>query len=266
MNSALTRRSFAVAAAGLTQVFAQTTKRTGRALPAPIIGVCSGSFALTDPSPDTLLRAMQSTPLRVVSLGQPHFDPWRTGTSGMTAMRELRSKFADAGVLIRSVSVDIALSRTDAEISRMLAMANVLDVRHVAAEVAFSMLERINELARKHAAVVALRNTPELKTAMEMQSAIHTFGSLGLAPDIGKIEAGASDPIDMLRRSGGRIFEIRFRAGSPKMAETLRKARYEHAAIPLFVDVAKPEEIDRALTFYRESTREKPAEPRRPRE
>lgn len=265
MISAFTRRSFAVTAVGLQTVWAQATNRNNRALPPPILGVCTSSFALAERSPDKLLQAVKSTGLRVVSLAPPHFDPWNATSAGIANMRALRAKFAEAGILIRSVSTEIAASRTDAEISRMLAMANALDIRHVAAEAPVASLARINGLARKHAVIVALRNTPELKSVTEMQNAVQSFGSLGLAPDVFRLETpGSGDPVALLRNMGGRVFEIRFRAGSPKTAETLQDARYRHPAIPVFVDVEQPAAIEKSVAFFRDAIRTRPAAPLQP--
>lgn len=260
MDSAVTRRSFAAALTVLPAMLAQDGKGRKRALPPPILGVCTSSFALQDASPEKLLAALKASGLKVVSLAAPHFSPWKADSGGIAAMRALRTKCADAGVLIRSVSAEIDASRTDSEISRMLALANALDVRHVGAEVPVSILGRVNELARKHGVIVALRNSRELRSVTEMQTAVQSFGSLGLAPDIGRLETeGASDPIDLLHHSGGRVFELRFRAGSPKTAETLSNARYEHPAIPLFIDVNKPEDVSASVAFFREAIRQRPA-------
>lgn len=260
MGSEFTRRAFALTLPAMlaSAAKAQSAKARKRGAAPVILGVCSTSLGLKEPSIDRLIEELKSTKLSVVSLGEPHFHPWTEAPNRIGDMRATRTALGHAGILIRSVSVEIAASRTDAEISRMLAMANALDIRHVAAEVPMAMLGRVNDLARKHGVIVALRNTPELKSVSEMQTAVQSFGSLGLAVDAGKVEASGSDPNDLLRHNASRIFELRFRAGTPKTAEVLQSVRYEHPLIPLLIDAGSKDEVVKSAAFYRESTRNKP--------
>ncbi len=261
----MTRRETIVFLASLSTVAAQEKKAGKSTVPSPILGICSTSFGLNTPAVEPLIEAAAKANMRVLSLGAPHFDPWGATAGSLPGMRTLRTKFSAAGILVRSVSVQITPGRAEAEISRMLAMANALDVRHVTADAPVAMLPTLNELARKHAMVIALRTAGELTSVSEVQTALHTYGNLGIAIDAPQFTAAGADPADLIRGNAVRVFEIRFRPGDARITDLISRVRFQHPNIPMLIDVASPAEIGPALEFFRTAIRQKPPAPPRPR-
>lgn len=259
------RRQFLLSALATSAAAQSDTKKQKAAL-GPVLGVCSAALGLRDASVDKLLEAFKPLNLRVLALGAPHFNPWSGKGSRLDEMREIRSKFADASILVRSVTVDIAPERTDAEIARMLAMANALDVRHVAAELPVAMLGRVNNLARQQGIPVALLNSgrSEIDSVNAFQNATHSFSSLAMAVNLFLLENKGGDPLELLNHNGSRILEVRFRPVGKRTSDALSNIRYRFPNIPMLIDVPDAADIPGSVEFFRAAVQQKlPKQPGR---
>ncbi|MEO5914544.1 MAG: TIM barrel protein [Luteolibacter sp.] len=164
---------------------------------------------------------------------------WRKGVS-MDRVKEFRSKFESAGVLIEIVKVDGLFKMTDDELDYSFALAKALGGRAISSEIshAETELKRVGQFADKHQLMVGYHGHATTKPE-DWEAAFALSKYNGANVDLGHFVAGNNtSPIPFIKQYHERITHVHlkdrklnngpntpFGEGDTPIAEVLRLIR-----------------------------------------
>jgi sugar phosphate isomerase/epimerase len=134
---------------------------------------------------------------------------WRKGVS-MDKVKEFRSKYEDAGVLIEIVKVDNIMKLSDDEIDYSFALAKALGGRAISTEISHEVpdVERLGKFADKHEFMVGYHGHATTKPEhWEAAFAVAKFN--GANVDIGHFVAGNNtSPVPFITKYHDRVTHV----------------------------------------------------------
>jgi sugar phosphate isomerase/epimerase len=163
-------------------------------------------------------------------------------------------RFRDAGIKLAAYNVNYGEDFTDAEIDRSFEMTKALGTNLITAVGPVRTLRRLDPFARTHKIRVALHNEEEIPDIHAFERAIEGMSDqVGFNLDIGHFTSTGGDSIAMLKKHGGRIWDIHlkdqkrnlgpvtpFGKGDSPIAQVLRWIRDTRFAAPVNIEQEAP--------------------------
>jgi sugar phosphate isomerase/epimerase len=195
---------------------------------------------------------------------------WRLGVP-LEYFAAAGQRFRDAGIKLVAYNANTGEDLSDAEIDRLFEMTRALGTDLITAVGPVRTLRRFDPFARSHKLRVAFHNEEEIPNVPAFEAAVEGMSDyIGFNLDIGHFTSTGGDSLAMLKKHGGRIWDIHlkdqkknlgpvvpFGEGDSPIAETLRWIRGTRFAGPINIEQEAPgwdrEAIAKqALEFCRE--------------
>jgi sugar phosphate isomerase/epimerase len=189
----------------------------------------------------------------------------------------VRRKFNHAGIRIYALSHPFRKNHGDEEITRAMEMAKALGTRYLTVSSTVDQAARLNDLAGRHGAIVALHNHAnvkdrnELATPESFERALAGHAHLRLNLDIGHFVAANFDPLDYIRQNHARILCLHVKdrkknlgsnvpmgQGDARIREVLMLLRQNRWEIPALIENEHKggdpmEEVRKSYEFMRQA-------------
>jgi len=163
-------------------------------------------------------------------------------------------RFRDAGITLAAYNVNYSEDFTDAEIDRSFEMAKALGTDLMTAVGPVRTLRRLDPFARSHKMRVAFHNEEQIPNVQAFEGAIEGMSDyIGFNLDIGHFTSTGGDCMAMLKKHGGRIWDIHlkdqkknlgpvvpFGEGDSPMVEVLRWIRDTRFTAPINIEQEAP--------------------------
>lgn len=200
---------------------------------------------------------------------------WRLSTPA-TRHETIRAKFQAAGISIFAYRVDYDHSFTDDEIEVMFNQAKALGVGTIASMTGLSTARRLAPFAEKHAMMVALHNSADVKNAdaiatpQGFRTALAISKNFRLNLDIGNFTAANFEAVAFIQENHSNISHLqikdrtrngggneRFGEGDTPISGVLALLKEKQFPIPAFVEYeyiglgSPQEEVRKSLAFVR---------------
>ena len=233
-----------------------------------INGVMIGaqSYSFRDRSLDEALKAYQEVGLAYAELWQGHLEPprtapeedrkkWRTSPDTLKQMKDVRAKFAKAGVKIYAFNYSFRPQNTDEEIAMGMQMAKALGTKYITASGKVSQSKRVNDIAAKHGIIVAMhghdntKDPEEFSTAETFAKAMAGNPNIKINLDIGHFTAANGDPVEYLKQQHANVITLHikdrkkdhganvpFGEGDTPIKEVLQMLKTNKWAIPANIE------------------------------
>jgi sugar phosphate isomerase/epimerase len=138
---------------------------------------------------------------------------WRLETS-LDHFRDIRKKFASAGISIYAYNYSPNPSYTDAEIERGFEMTRALGAEIITASTTLDVAKRIKPFAEKHKMVVSMHGHSNVTDPNEFATPASFAAAMALSPlfkinlDIGHFTAANFDALAYIREQHGNITNL----------------------------------------------------------
>jgi sugar phosphate isomerase/epimerase len=224
------------------------------------------TYSLRDRPVDEAIKALSQIGISYVELWQGHIEPpketppeevkkWRTAPETLAQVKELRKKFAQAGIRVYALNYSFKKSHTDDEVLHGMAMAKALGTKYITASSTVDQAKRLNDLARKADVYVAMHNHSNLKdpneyaTPESFANAVEGNPNIMINLDIGHFVAANFDPVDYLQKHNDKIVTLHikdrkknqgdnvpFGEGDTPIKEVLQLLRTRRWGIPAMIE------------------------------
>ena len=178
---------------------------------------------------------------------------WRLGVP-MENFSAAGQRFIDAGVKLVAYNVNFSQDFSDAEIDRSFEMTKALGADLITAVGPTQTLRRLDPFARSHKMRVAFHNEEQIPNVHTFEAAVEGMSDyIGFNLDIGHFASTGGDSMAMLKKHGGRIWDIHlkdqkknlgpvvlFGEGDSPIAEVLRWARDTRFGAPINIEQEAP--------------------------
>jgi sugar phosphate isomerase/epimerase len=257
------RRDFTRMAIGAAAVFPLIAKPDSK-----IKGVRIGAqtYSFRDRSLDEALKALSDIGISYVELWQGHIEPpketspeemkkWRTAPETLTQLKEVRKKFAQAGIRIYALNYSFRVSHSDEEVLHGMEMAKTLGTKYITASSTVDQAKRLNDLAKRAGVLVAMHNHSNVKdpneyaTPESFEKAMAGNSNIKMNLDIGHFTAANFDAVDYLQRQHDKILTLHikdrkknqganvpFGEGDTPIKQVLRVLRERKSGIPAMIE------------------------------
>jgi sugar phosphate isomerase/epimerase len=257
------RRDFTKMAIGAAAAFPLIGKPDSK-----VKGVLIGAqtYSFRDRSLDETLKALSDIGISYVELWQGHIEPkrgtppeemkkWRTSPETLTQMKDVRKKFAQAGIRIYALNYSFRGSHTDEEVLHGMEMAKALGTKYITASSTVDQAKRLNDLAKRAGVYIAMHNHSNLKdpneyaTPESFEKAVAGNPNIKMNLDIGHFTAANFDPVEYLQKQHANIVTLHikdrkknqganvpFGEGETPIKEVLRVLRDRKWAIPAMIE------------------------------
>ena len=163
-------------------------------------------------------------------------------------------RFREAGISLAAYNVNYGEDFTDAELDRSFEMARALGTDLITAVGPVKTLRRLDPFARTHKIRVAFHNEEEIPDIRAFEQAVEGMSDqVGFNLDIGHFTSTGGDSVAMLKKHGGRVWDIHlkdqkknlgpvvpFGRGDSPIAEVLRWIRDTRFAAPVNIEQEAP--------------------------
>jgi sugar phosphate isomerase/epimerase len=233
-----------------------------------IKGVIVGAqtYSFRDRSLDEAIKALSDIGISYVELWQGHIEPprgtspeemkkWRTAPETLTQLKDVRKKFAEAGIRVYALNYSFRRNHTDEEVLHGMEMAKTLGTKYITASSTVDQATRLNDLARKAGVYVAMHNHSNLKdpneyaTPESFEKAMEGNSNIRMNLDIGHFVAANFDPVDYLQKHHDKILTLHikdrkkdqganvpFGEGETPIKEVLQVLKNRKWAIPAMIE------------------------------
>jgi sugar phosphate isomerase/epimerase len=178
---------------------------------------------------------------------------WRLGVP-MEHFAAAGHLFRDAGIKLIAYNANYGADVTDAEIDRSFEMTKALGTDLITAVGPVRTLRRTGPFARSHRMRVAFHNEDEIPNVQVFEEALEGMSEyVGFNLDIGHFTSTGGDSLAMLKKHGGRIWDIHlkdqkknlgpvvpFGEGDSPIGEVLRWIRDTHFTAPINIEQEAP--------------------------
>jgi sugar phosphate isomerase/epimerase len=229
-----------------------------------IQGIADAGFTSSELHPSQIEPAFLMRPVFPTGPGRPDQSAersyareslrrWRLGVP-MEHFAAAGQHFRDAGIKLVAYNVNYGEDFTDAELDRSFEMAKALGTDLITAVGPVRTLRRLDSFARSHKLRVAFHNEEEIPNLHAFEDAIEGMSDhIGFNLDIGHFTSTGGDSLAMLKKHGGRIWDIHlkdqkknlgpvvaFGEGDSPIAEVLRWIRDTRFAAPVNIEQEAP--------------------------
>jgi sugar phosphate isomerase/epimerase len=178
---------------------------------------------------------------------------WRLGVP-MAHFEAAGQRFRAAGITLVAYNANCGDDITDAEIDRLFEMTRALGTDLITAVGPVRVLRRFDPFARSHKLRVAFHNEEEIPNVAAFEQAVEGMSDhVGFNLDIGHFTSTGGDSMAMLKKHGGRIWDIHlkdqkknlgpvvaFGQGDSPIVEVLRWVRDTRFAAPINIEQEAP--------------------------
>jgi sugar phosphate isomerase/epimerase len=196
------------------------------------------SYSFRDLPVEDAIKAMSSIGISYVELWQGHIEPkkgtspeeikkWRTSPETLTQLKDLRRKFAQAGIRVYALNYSFRKNHTDEEVLHGMAMAKALGTKYITASSTVDQAKRLNDLARTADVLVAMHNHSNVKDANEYATpesfakAMEGNPNIRMNLDIGHFVAANYDPVDYLQKNHDKIVTLHIKDRKKNQGENV---------------------------------------------
>ncbi len=227
-------------------------------------GIADAGFTASELHPSQIEPAFVMQPVFPTGPGRPDRGAERSYARG--ALRQWRlgvpmehftaagQRFRDAGIRLAAYNVNYGEDFSDAEIDRSFEMTKALGTDLITAVGPVRTLRRLDPFARTHKIRVAFHNEEEIPNVPAFEEAVKGMSDyVGFNLDIGHFTSTGGDSLAMLKKHGGRIWDIHlkdqkrnlgpvvlFGKGDSPLAETLRWIRDNRFSAPVNIEQEAP--------------------------
>jgi sugar phosphate isomerase/epimerase len=257
------RRDFAKMALGAAAALPLSAKPDSK-----IKGVRIGaqSYSFRDRSLDEAIQAMSQIGISYTELWQGHIEPkrgtppeeikkWRTSPETLVELKNVRKKFAKAGIRVYALNYSFRKNHSDEEVLHGMEMAKALGTKYLTASSTVDQADRLDELANKAGVYVAMHNHSNVKDANEyatpesFEKAMNDNPNIRMNLDIGHFVAANFDPVDYLQKHHEHIVTLHikdrkknqgpntpFGEGETPIKEVLQLLKTQKWGIPAMIE------------------------------
>jgi sugar phosphate isomerase/epimerase len=230
------------------------------------VRVGAQTYSFRDRSLEEAIKALSEIGISYVELWQGHIEPkketpaeemkkWRIAPETLVQMRDVRKKFAQAGIRVYALNYSFRKSHTDDEVLHGMAMAKALGTKYITASSTVDQAKRLNDLARKADVYVAMHNHANIKdpneyaTPESFASAMEGNSNIMMNLDIGHFVAANFDPVDYLQKHHDKIVTLHikdrkkdqgenvpFGEGDTPIKEVLQVLKTRKSGIPAMIE------------------------------
>jgi sugar phosphate isomerase/epimerase len=229
-----------------------------------IQGIAEAGFTSSELHPSQIEPAFMMRPVFPTGPGKPDRSSersfardslrrWRLGVP-LEHFAIAGQLFREAGITLAAYNVNYGEDFTDAEIDRSFEMTKSLGADLITAVGPVRTLRRLDSFARAHNVRVAFHNEEEIPNIRAFEQAMEGMSShVGFNLDIGHFTSTGGDSMGMLKKHGGRIWDIHlkdqkknlgpvvaFGAGDSPIAEVLRWIRDTRFDAPVNIEQEAP--------------------------
>jgi sugar phosphate isomerase/epimerase len=223
------------------------------------------SYSFRDRSLDQAIEAMSNIGLSFVELYQGHLEPkgaspddlkkWRTAPGTLNDIKEVRKKFAKAGIRVYALNYSFRKNFTDEEVLGGMEIAKALGTKYITASSTVDQAKRLNDLAGRAGVLVAMHNHANLKDPNEFATPESFYKAMEGNPnievnlDIGHFTAANFNPIEFLEKNNAKIRTLHikdrkrdngpnvpFGEGDTKIKEVLQLLKARKWTIPAMIE------------------------------
>ena len=227
-------------------------------------GIADAGFTVSELHPSQIEPAFVMQPVFPTGPGRPDHSAersfarnalrqWRLGVP-MEHFTAAGQRFRDAGIKLAAYNVNYGEDFSDAEIDRCFEMTKALGTDLMTAVGPVRTLRRLDPFARTHKIRVAFHNEEEIPNVASFEEAVKGMsGHVGFNLDIGHFTSTGGDSLAMLKKHGGRIWDIHlkdqkknlgpvvpFGKGDSPLAEVLRWIRDNRFSAPVNIEQEAP--------------------------
>ena len=245
------------------------------------------TYSFRDRSVEEAIKALADIGLSYVELWQGHLEPkgaseeelgkWRGSPASVSQARDVKRKFADAGIRVYALNYSFRKNHTDQEVLNGMEMAKALGTRYITASSTVDQAGRLNELAKKMDVLVAMHNHSNLKdpneyaTPESFYKAMEGNSHIEVNLDIGHFTAANFDPIEFLNKNHAKVRTLHikdrkrdqgenvpFGEGDTKIREVLQLLKAQRWQIPAMIEYEYKgadavEEVRRCYDYLRKA-------------
>ena len=184
-----------------------------------IEGIAQAGFASSEMHPSQIEPAFEMRPVFPSGPGKPDVSAehkyardalrqWRLGVP-MEHFARAGQRFHDAGVSLVAYNVNYGEDFSDAEIDRSFEMTKALGTDMITAVGPTRTLRRLDPFAKSHKLRVAFHNEEQIPDIAAFEAAVEGMSDyIGFNLDIGHFTSTGGDSLAMLKKHGGRIWDI----------------------------------------------------------
>ncbi len=224
-----------------------------------IEGIVQAGFASSELHPSQIEPAFEMRPVFPAGPGKPDVSAehkyardalrqWRLDVP-MEHFARAGQRFRDARVKLVAYNVNYGEDFSDAEIDRSFEMTKALGTDMITAVGPTKTLRRLDLFAKSHKLRVAFHNEEQIPDIAAFEAAVAGMSDyIGFNLDIGHFTSTGGDSLAMLKKHGGRIWDIHlkdqrknlgpvvgFGQGDSPIAETLRWVRDTGFKAPIII-------------------------------
>ncbi len=183
------------------------------------------TYSFRDRPLDEAIKSLSDIGISYVELWQGHIEPqkgaspeaikkWRTAPETLVQLKDVRKKFAKAGIRVYALNYSFRKNHTDEEVLHGMAMAKALGTKYITASSTVDQASRLNALAQKAGVYVAMHNHANIKdpneyaTPESFAKAMDGNPNIRMNLDIGHFVAANFDPVDYLKKHHDKIVTL----------------------------------------------------------
>jgi sugar phosphate isomerase/epimerase len=189
------------------------------------VRVGAQTYSFRDRGLEETIKALSDIGISYVELWQGHIEPkrgtpaeeikkWRTAPETLVQMKDVRKKFAQAGIRIYALNYSFRRNHSDEEVAHGMEIAKALGTKYITASSTVDQASRLNGLAAKSGVFVAMHNHSNLKDANEYATpesfakALEGHSNIRINLDIGHFTAANFDAVDYLQKYHDKIVTL----------------------------------------------------------
>lgn len=184
-----------------------------------IEGLADAGFTSSELHPSQIEPAFEMRPVFPTGPGRPDksaersfartsLRQWRLGVP-MEHFARAGQRFRDAGIKLIAYNLNCGEDFTDAELDRSFEMTKALGTDLITAVGPTRTLRRLDPFARSHKMRVAFHNEEQIPNVSAFEDAVAGMSDyIGFNLDIGHFTSTGGDCLAMLKKHGGRIWDI----------------------------------------------------------
>lgn len=158
---------------------------------------------------------------KLIAYAREAIRQWRL-TVPLEAYAVTARKFANAGIRLQAFNMNYRDDFTDAELDRSFDMAKALGVDLISAVGSVAVFRRLDPMARGHKIRIGMHNEVNIPDIAGFEAASDGLSDYsGYTLDIGHFTATGGDSLGMLKKHGGRIFNMHIKDRRKNMGPTV---------------------------------------------